>query len=66
MFDGWWLPPAISRYAIEHDVQFVRTFAAAIFIAAHAALGFLTWRYRSRPLAEPEISTVTHGRAELL
>src|SRR3954469_25764054 len=47
--DGWWLPPAISRYAIAHDIQFVRTFAAAalIFIMAQCALAAIVWRYRS-------------------
>lgn len=67
MFDGWWLPPAISQYATEHDVQFVRTLAAAaiIFVAAHAGLGFIAWRYRSGALPAPVTPTAAHSRAEI-
>ena len=40
MIDAWWLPPPISRHAIAHDAQFVRTFTATalIFIMAQCAL----------------------------
>jgi cytochrome c oxidase subunit II len=59
MLDGWWLPPAISRHAAAHDVQFVRTLTAAIviFIAAQVALAAIVWRYRSsagEPSSTPE------------
>jgi cytochrome c oxidase subunit II len=49
MFDAWWLPPPISRHAIAHDAQFVRTFttAALIFIMAQCALIAIVWKYRA-------------------
>jgi cytochrome c oxidase subunit 2 len=49
MFDAWWLPPPISRHALAHDVQFIRTLTATvlIFIMAQCALGVIVWRYRS-------------------
>jgi cytochrome c oxidase subunit II len=49
MIDAWWLPPPISRHAIAHDAQFVRTFTAAalIFIMAQCALIAIVWKYRA-------------------
>lgn len=65
--DGWWLPPAISRYAIAHDVQFVRTFAAAalIFITAQCALAAIIWRYRSSRTAATDKPAPKSNRVEL-
>ncbi len=54
--NGWWFPPAISREAIGFDVQFIRTFVAAIiiFVAAQCALVAIVWRYRrSRRTVSP-------------
>jgi cytochrome c oxidase subunit 2 len=58
MLDGWWLPAAISRHAIAHDAQFVRTLTAAaiIFIIAQCAIAVVAWRYRAsaRTAAPPQ------------
>ncbi len=49
MIDAWWLPPPISRHAIAHDAQFIRTFTvtALIFIMAQFALVAIVWKYRA-------------------
>jgi cytochrome c oxidase subunit 2 len=63
MFDAWWLPPPISRHAIAHDAQFVRTLTAAalIFIMAQCALIAIVWRYRASARgAEP--ATASNGK----
>ena len=66
MFDAWWLPPAISRHAIAHDAQFVRTSIAAalIFIMAQCALAAIVWKYRASA-RRPEISTSNGRRLEV-
>src|SRR5512134_673138 len=59
MFDAWWLPPPISRHAIAHDAQFVRTFTAAalIFIMAQCALAAILWKYRASAHRAESISS---------
>jgi cytochrome c oxidase subunit 2 len=67
MLEGWSLPPAISRHANAHDVQFVRTFAAAalIFFTAQFALGAIVWRYRSSTATGPAKAAGKGSRLEL-
>jgi cytochrome c oxidase subunit II len=66
MFDAWWLPPPISRHAIAHDTQFVRTFTAAalIFITAQVALLAIVWRYRAAGRHTDTASSATSKRLE--
>ncbi len=67
MFDAWWLPPPISRHALAHDVQFVRTFtvAALIFITTQCALAAILWRYRSSASRGQTSGTSNSKRLEL-
>lgn len=67
MFDAWWLPPPISRHALAHDAQFVRTFTATalIFIMAQCALGVIAWRYRSSHRVNVNSESPNSGRLEL-
>jgi cytochrome c oxidase subunit 2 len=67
MFDAWWLPAPISRHAIAHDAQFVRTFTAAalIFITAQSALVAIVWKYRSSARTPQTFAAVNGKRLEL-
>lgn len=67
MLDGWWLPPAISRHAVAHDVQFVRTLiaAAVIFVLAQCSLAAITWRFRARANHESNAVPPISSRAEM-
>jgi cytochrome c oxidase subunit 2 len=67
MWDGWWLPAAISRHASAHDAQFLRTFAVvtAIFVTAQCLIGVTIWKYRASRSVAAVLKT-ERGRLELL
>src|SRR5689334_19871180 len=67
MFDGWWLPPAISRHATAHDVQFVRTLVVVliIFVASQCALAVISWHFRSASRRAERTPAPVNNRREL-
>ncbi len=61
----WWLPHGASAAAAFIDSQFTRTYIlmGIVFVAAQFALGYLAWRYRERPGADPV--KYSHGNVKL-
>ena len=61
----WWLPHGASTAAEFIDGQFALTYVlmGIIFVAAQMALGYLVWKYRDRPAAEPV--RYSHGNTML-
>ena len=61
----WWLPHGASTAAQFIDGQFALTYVlmGIIFVAAQMALGYLVWKYRDRPTAEPV--RYSHGNTML-
>src|SRR5579862_7324629 len=61
----WWLPHGASKAAAFIDGQFALTYVlmGIVFVAAQVALGYLVWKYRDRPAAEPV--RYSHGNTTL-
>jgi cytochrome c oxidase subunit 2 len=61
----WWLPHGVSTSAAFIDHQFALTYVlmGIVFVAAQCSLGYLVWKYRDRPGAEPV--KYSHGNTTL-
>jgi len=61
----WWLPHGAAAAARWIDGQFTLTYIlmGIVFVTAQVALGYLVWKYRDRPGAEPV--RYTHGNTKL-
>src|SRR5215510_16021165 len=64
----WWLPHGASASAPWIDHQFALTYAlmGVVFVLAQVSLGFLVWKYRDRPSAEPVKYSHGNNTLELL
>src|SRR5437588_13024085 len=51
----WWLPHGVTTTAPWIDHLFALTFVVmgVVFVAAQVSLGYLVWKYRSRPSSVP-------------
>jgi cytochrome c oxidase subunit 2 len=61
----WWLPHGAAQAAQFIDRQFTLTYIlmGIVFVAAQGSLGWLAWKYRDRPNAEPV--KYSHGNTTL-
>jgi len=61
----WWLPHGASAAAQWIDGQFALTYVlmGVVFVLAQVSLGYLVWKYRDRPSAEPV--RYSHGNSTL-
>ncbi|MGA8429425.1 MAG: cytochrome c oxidase subunit II [Candidatus Sulfotelmatobacter sp.] len=61
----WWLPVGAAEAAGWIDHQFALTFVimGVVFLAAQLSLGYLAWRYRDHPSADPV--KYSHGNTKL-
>jgi cytochrome c oxidase subunit 2 len=61
----WWLPVGASTSAPWIDGQFALTYVlmGIVFVVAQVALGYLVWKYRDRPAAEPV--QYSHGNTKM-
>jgi cytochrome c oxidase subunit II len=61
----WWLPHGASAAAPWIDGQFALTYIlmGIVFVAAQLGLGYLAWKYRDRPGADPV--QYSHGNTKL-
>jgi cytochrome c oxidase subunit II len=59
---AWWMPQLAAAHggAIDDQLGFTLAVAGLIFLLAHLALGYFTWRYRRRPQQRATYSEGSH------
>jgi cytochrome c oxidase subunit 2 len=61
----WWLPVGAAEAAgfIDHQFSLTYVLMGVVFLAAQLGLGYIAWRYRDHPSAQP--AQYSHGNTKL-